>query len=281
MIKNIFWVYVLKDENNIIRYVGKTNDYKTRISSHFKNSSNYLIREKINDKWSHDHIFNSENEIETLKKECHFIDKYKKQLYNIRKTSGISRRSDKITLTLKNIKNGEIRHYFSQREAALDLGFDSTTISCLVRGKRNHVGGIWTLENINPSDIIINPRKKGYLVDKEKNYFKLFDSEINDYVIFKSVTDCSLRIGIDTTSICMLRDGRINCLKRGRYKISPDVKVDKYKKMKVLDMLEDKILEYKSRVDFCKDFNFSSSTVSSFTSGKIKILKNRFKLIES
>lgn len=273
--KRDHYVYVLKDEDGIIRYVGKTNNYKSRISGHFKKSSNIIIRNLINERWTHDHVYSSPNEEDALKTEADLIKKYKHQLYNIKDRGGITRTTTKITLTLKNIKTGELKHFVNQYDAANFLNLHPSTVSYLVNGKRKHIARTWTLEHIPPESITFNYRDKGCYVDDPARYFKLYDMHEGKYITFKSNSDCVRRLGTDSTTVSQLMSGRLNSIKKGRYRLSPDSK-SQYKKFIVYDMVENKTLEYKTRAEFCKQFNFNSSIVSELAKGKIKLLAKRF-----
>jgi predicted GIY-YIG superfamily endonuclease len=275
-----FYVYVLKDEDGIIRYIGKTCNYKSRISDHFKKSSNPTIKNIINENWSHDHIIVTIDELEALKVERRLIKKYKNQLYNIKNYGGISGRiSNKITLILKNIKTGEILNFKSQLEAANFLNVDKSTVSYLVKGKRKHISGTWTLVDTDIDDLIINPRKRGYIIDNPKNYFKLYDTHLKKYITYKSVTDCANKIKSDTTSVSMLRRGKLLSLIKGRYRLSKKSS-SQYKKTKIIDLLTNTIKEYNTRAEFCKEYGISSSMASTLATGKCKMIYNRFKMVD-
>ena len=274
---NDFFVYALKDESGVIRYIGKTKDYKNRISSHFKNSSNPLIKQLINENWSHDSLFSSDSEQEILKIEKKLILKYRKQLYNIKNFGGISRKSNNITVRLKNIKNNEIFEFESQNEAAKFINKHKSNISYLLKGKIKHISGIWVLEKTKIEDIKINPRRKGYIIDKTKNYFNLYDTQEQKYITFKSVTDCAIKIKSDTTSVSMLKKGKLQSLKKGRYRLHADSNCQ-YKKIKIYDNVTDTITEYLTRSEFSKKYNIHSSLVSMLGNGKIKHIRNRFTL---
>ena len=273
-----YYVYILKDQDGIIRYVGKTGDYKNRIASHFKKSSNPLVREHINKNWTHDHIICSSDEIEILKIEKNIIEKYKPQLYNIKNFGGISGKYNKNpSVKIKNINTNNVLQFKTQKEAALFLNVHKSTVSYLIKGKKSHISGQWVLENTDPSIININPRKTGFLVDKQERYFKLYDTVENTYIEFKSVTDCANKLKTNTTSISRLKKGSLQSIKNGRYKLSVN-NISQYKPIKIYDKLTNTVLQFNKKSEFCKEFNIHSSYASQLSSGKIEHIHNRFEL---
>jgi len=75
-------VYIMKDENDTILYVGKAINLKNRVSQYFRKTNKSLRIEKMVSKISYFEYIITNNEVEALILECNLIKKHKPQ-YNV------------------------------------------------------------------------------------------------------------------------------------------------------------------------------------------------------
>ncbi|MBQ7668287.1 MAG: excinuclease ABC subunit UvrC [Clostridia bacterium] len=75
-------VYIMRDENNIILYVGKAINLKRRVSSYFRKTRKSSRIEKMVTKIDHFEYIITDNEVEALVLECNLIKKHRPQ-YNV------------------------------------------------------------------------------------------------------------------------------------------------------------------------------------------------------
>jgi len=75
-------VYIMRDNNNTILYVGKAINLKRRVSSYFRKTNKSQRIEKMVSKIDHFEYIITDNEVEALILECNLIKKHKPQ-YNV------------------------------------------------------------------------------------------------------------------------------------------------------------------------------------------------------
>lgn len=93
-------VYIMRDVNNTILYVGKAINLKKRVSSYFRKTNKTKRIEKMVSKIDHFEYIITDNEVEALILECNLIKKHKPQ-YNVMLKDDKSYPYIKITLKEK------------------------------------------------------------------------------------------------------------------------------------------------------------------------------------
>ncbi|MBR5468058.1 MAG: excinuclease ABC subunit UvrC, partial [Firmicutes bacterium] len=112
-------VYIMRDENDVIIYVGKAINLKNRVRQYFQNSSNKSVKvaSMVKNIAEFEYIV-TENEMEALNLECNLIKEYSPK-YNIRLKDDKSYPSVKVTLnedfprvfTTRNIVKDGAKYY--------------------------------------------------------------------------------------------------------------------------------------------------------------------------
>jgi hypothetical protein len=230
MKSDIAYIYVLYDEEepDIIRYVGKTINPKSRISSHIseskKSTSNYRL------KWIRKLIDCGKKPKMKIVKICNledfsiyeefYIKKYaSEKLTNSDETGhgSINRKLDIIKSSIKKISrcvycyklNGEyIKKYNSVREASRKLELSHANISKCCNGIFKHTGGyIFKYEKCNS----IEPIKYANAMKRCVVEIDIDDNILNKWV---SISECSKQTNIDPGNISKCCNGKLNSIKK-------------------------------------------------------------------
>lgn len=287
---NKYYVYGIYDEENICRYIGKGKD--KRVKKHFTNSSNKLLRERINKNYTYKILFNKLTEQEALLKEMDLIkqygrldknngtlfnetwggDGYGRTGYEYDKNSVKVYKNRKV-FDLENIQTGEIKHFESLGLAAKYIDTSKQNIISLLNKKNRYIKKVWKLVNYNP-------------VHKSSQAFTIKNIQTGMLYNFNSQAECANFIKADPTNIILLKNKKINNIKgvwvlpetnkliklpKGQLPGKP--RPSRYKSGQIYDNIKKQYLNFLSRKHFSLENNIPTGDLTSLLKGKLKTIK--------
>jgi len=220
-----FYVYGVYDVNNVIRYIGKGSG--SRLLNSVKQNHNRIFKNINVKNFKSSVLFDNLTESEAYEKEKELIQKYGRvitntgTLFNITEGgNGAYGVMNSKSITLKNIKTGEIFTFQSHKKAAEFLKCDVSYIGSLAKGKYKHIKRTFVLpetNNIKPVKII---RSKSFLLKRYKP-IKLYDNIKKEYLQFTSQKAVSVKLNVSTGDVTVLKKNIIKSIKSGRYSMLP------------------------------------------------------------